>query len=50
MPNLFYGKREVKIGESTDVLEFQDIENNTIPIVLVDANRQEFHKKLRMWR
>ncbi|MDR1255636.1 MAG: hypothetical protein LBJ94_01765 [Puniceicoccales bacterium] len=43
-------QREVKIGESTCVLESLDAENNVISIVLVDANRQEFHKKLRILR
>ncbi|MDR1255634.1 MAG: hypothetical protein LBJ94_01755 [Puniceicoccales bacterium] len=50
MHNTFHSKRKGAIGESTDVLKSPDAENNTIPIVLVDANRQEFHKKLRILR
>ncbi|MDR0679998.1 MAG: hypothetical protein LBF42_03140, partial [Puniceicoccales bacterium] len=40
--------QEVKIGESSCVLESIDTENNIVSILLVDANREEFHKKLRI--
>jgi hypothetical protein len=42
--------QEMKIGESTCVLESLDAENNVIAIVLTDANRQEFRKNLRVLR
>ncbi len=40
--------KEVKIGESFCTLESVDKENNTVSIVLIDANKQEFHKRLYM--
>jgi hypothetical protein len=40
--------QEIKIGESTCVLESLNAENNVISITLTDANRQEFRKNLRI--
>jgi hypothetical protein len=39
---------EIKIGESTCVLKSIDTHSNTVSIVLIDADRQEFHRKLRI--
>lgn len=40
--------QEVKIGESSCILRSIDAKNNVIFITLIDANKQEFQKRLRL--
>jgi hypothetical protein len=40
--------QEVKVGESSCELKSIDAERNTVSIVLIDADRQEFYKNLRL--
>ena len=40
--------QEIKIGESVCTLDAVDPNTKSITITLVDANKQKFHKRLRM--
>lgn len=40
--------QETKIGESICILDKIDPDNKSVTITLIDANKQEFHKHLRM--
>ncbi len=40
--------KEVKIGESICILDSIDPENKIVSITLIDAHKQEIHKRLRM--